>query len=378
MKNLQTTVPTYNTTQRATKIYQTVVDVFNWRHSSECVTPLELARKQFFEVETPGKVCIPGAGIGTYVLAAIEAGFRPSDITAVELNPSYFEMGEAIYQRFGVNYVLADFLTWQPDMQFDVIVGNPPYQAPKNKNGAKMPPLWKKFIEKSAEILSPGGFLSLLVPSQVAKFHEEGKPSPALQKVKSLAVTEIETGIESYFNVGSEICRIDFVKGPQADTVIFNGNPWNWGQTPWVPVRHVPEQVELLLKLFEVEGRFTFTLQSHSKPLSVVPELTLGCWGMNRGKHYGCIPLETLTKRKVHLMCATFETSELRDKAIVLLNSPVYAFIRQMTMFGSDVSFKTLSALPIPANWHNTQGPEDVADLFKLTDNEKQILSQFV
>ena len=76
-------------------------------------------------------------------------------------------------------------------------------------------------------------------------------------------------------------------------------------------------------------------------------------------------------------MCAEFDTTILRDKALLLLNSPVYAFIKQMTMFGSDVSFKTLSALPIPSNWHNIKSSDEVADLFNLTESEKNIVSLF-
>lgn len=282
-------------------------------------------------------------------------------------------------RRLGfVNTVHADFLDWNPQMQFDVIVGNPPYQAPKNKNGAKMPPLWKLFIKKGAQFLKPGGFMSLLVPSQVAKFHEEGKPSPALQKVSDLAVVEIETGAEQFFNVGSEICKISFIKGKQLDVINFNGNPWRWVDTPWVPVKYDEKQIELLLKLFSFKGRMPFFLQSHSKPLSVDPQLTMGCWGMNRGKHYGFLPLDELTQRKVHLMCASFESKELRDKAIQLFNSPVYAFIKTMTMFGSDVSFKTLSALPVPENWYTISGSADVADLFSLSADEKQLISKFI
>jgi hypothetical protein len=46
-----------------------------------------------------------------------------------------------------------------------------------------------------------------------------------------------------------------------------------------------------------------------------------------------------------------------------------------MLMFGSDVSFKTLSALPIPEGWQNLTSPEEVADLFGLTEEEKALLS---
>ena len=132
--NLQTIVSPYTISERASGIYKIAADVFNWSKSSDCVTPLEVAQKQFAGCNVEGTVCIPGAGIGTYIVAALQAGFKPNNIFAVELDPAYFELGSAIYRRFGVNYVLADFLEWNPQMQFDVIIGNPPYQKGKNSN----------------------------------------------------------------------------------------------------------------------------------------------------------------------------------------------------------------------------------------------------
>jgi len=135
MRDLQTTVSTYTKTQRATKIYQTVVDIFDWNRSSDCVTPFDLALKQLEGVDVTGTLCVPGAGIGTYVLAAMQKGFKPENIYAVELDRAYYELGSAMFERFGVNYVFADYLTWNLDMEFDAIIGNPPYSDMGKHNG---------------------------------------------------------------------------------------------------------------------------------------------------------------------------------------------------------------------------------------------------
>jgi hypothetical protein len=262
-------------------------------------------------------------------------------------------------------------------MKFDVIIGNPPYQAPKNVNGAKSPqPLWRKFLVKGEELLNENGWMSLLVPSNVAKFHKEGERSPALQKVKSLAIVSIDTGMETFFNVSTEISCITFSKGKQYDSILLNGVPWDWKLFPWVPTVSDESKVALVKKLFAVPGRQKFVPQSHTKPLTVNTEISVGAWGMNRGKDYGLMSLEGFDKieRRAHLMCAELGSVKNRDKFLMLFSSPVYRFIKSMTMFGSDVSFNTLSSLPVPQGWEQIESVTDVVGLFELTKEEVNLL----
>jgi predicted RNA methylase len=181
-------VTTYNTTQRATKIYQTVVDIFDWDRSSDCVTPFDLALKQLEGVDVTGTLCIPGAGIGTYVLAAMQRGFKPENIYAVELDQKYYELGSAMFERFGVNYVLADFLEWNPQMKFDAVIGNPPFQ--RGGNSA----FYAMFFRKAGEILNEGGYFSLVSPSKAAAKYSKG-----YKELAKLGLNHIEYGIDSWF-----------------------------------------------------------------------------------------------------------------------------------------------------------------------------------
>ncbi len=262
-------------------------------------------------------------------------------------------------------------------MKFDVIIGNPPYQAPKNANGAKSPqPLWRKFLVKGEELLKDGGHMSLLLPSNVAKFHKENERSPALQKVKSLAIVSIDTGMEAFFNVGTEISCITFSKEKQSDLISLNGKPWDWKCFPWVPTTSDERKIALLKKLFAVPGRQRFVPQSHAKPLTVNTGISVGAWGMNRGKDYALLSLENFDKvdRKAHLMCAELTSKQDRNKFLLLFSSPVYQFIKSMTMFGSDVSFNTLSSLPVPQGWEQIDSVTDVIELFDLTEEEVALL----
>ena len=56
-----------------------------------------------------------------------------------------------------------DFLNEIIEMEFDVVLGNPPYQL--KVGDKKTEPLWNKFFHKSLSLLKEGGYLSLIHPS---------------------------------------------------------------------------------------------------------------------------------------------------------------------------------------------------------------------
>ncbi len=91
----------------------------------------------------------------------------------VEINDEYIQ---SLYTIFGekANIYNEDFILWNNDSQFDIIVGNPPYNVDgiikvptKNsinkKNDGKA--IWKLFIKKSLSIMNHFGYLCVCIPT---------------------------------------------------------------------------------------------------------------------------------------------------------------------------------------------------------------------
>jgi hypothetical protein len=74
----------------------------------------------------------------------------------------YEYKGPLIAAIIGVRVVQQSLLEWEPDMKFDVVVGNPPYQD-ENKN-----PLYYKFHNKVLkDIIKGNGILAFVTPDQM-------------------------------------------------------------------------------------------------------------------------------------------------------------------------------------------------------------------
>jgi len=94
-------------------------------------------------------------------------------IFMVEYNPNNIPI---LRERFGetANIIQGNYLEWIPEMQFDFIIGNPPY----NCNGVKKVPtknnidkkedgktIWTEFVKKNISLLKENGKMNVLIPA---------------------------------------------------------------------------------------------------------------------------------------------------------------------------------------------------------------------
>ena len=95
--------------------------------------------------------------------------------------------------------ITVDFLEWETDMKFDVIVGNPPYQ----NTSAKKEKLWLDFLKKALELSN--NVVAFVTPdvwvdgqSKVAKISR--------QVIANNSLVYLNLDATSYFSVGESIC----------------------------------------------------------------------------------------------------------------------------------------------------------------------------
>ncbi len=141
------------------------------------LTPPPLVAFMVALAEAPkgGRVLEPAAAHAPFLRAFREAQGTGYRFHAVEVDPLAFDPPPWAEGQ------VADFLLWEPDGTFDLILGNPPYGA--LGAGARLPPerrglyrqrfttwhgrynLYGAFLEKGVRLLAPGGLLVYVVPA---------------------------------------------------------------------------------------------------------------------------------------------------------------------------------------------------------------------
>ena len=89
-------------------------------------------------------------------------------------------------------------------MNFDVLIGNPPYQHPNNS--AKNNKLWHNFVQRDLGLVKPGGHLMLITPTSII-----GETGFGKKMMKSLSTSHnmasIDYTADKYFStVSVDVC----------------------------------------------------------------------------------------------------------------------------------------------------------------------------
>jgi hypothetical protein len=93
----------------------------------------------------------------------IALGRSPQEVKdSIYLLDKYKVFTKDAVRKGYTNVFKEDFIEWETEMKFDVIIGNPPYQNPGKSKGEK---LWYRFIRKSVGLLKDDGYLAFVTPN---------------------------------------------------------------------------------------------------------------------------------------------------------------------------------------------------------------------
>ncbi len=116
---------------------------------------------------TGGTILEPAVGHGVFMEYMPQAIKENSSITAVELDRLTSQITKSLYPH--VDLHTSGFEQFQPDNQFDLIIGNPPYGASRvydsHHADLKDHCIHHYFVAKSMRLLKTGGVLAMVLPS---------------------------------------------------------------------------------------------------------------------------------------------------------------------------------------------------------------------
>jgi hypothetical protein len=173
-----------------------------------------------------------------------------------------------MFGRLGVNYIHSDYLIWKPEMQFDVIVGNPPYQG-GNFGKAVYKSLWPLFWAKSFSLLKPGGMVSLITPltwcaptADLAKRDAVDGETRLWNVFEKYSTRADVTSIKSYFpGVGSSFSAVTVDTSGSSGLTFTNGYSPELGFYPLSGAEDVKKQLSLTDNISS-----NLTVSSHITP----------------------------------------------------------------------------------------------------------------
>jgi adenine-specific DNA-methyltransferase len=208
-------------------------------HSSSTETPtsFDLARLLVDHIECDWnnpllKFLDPACGRGTFLLALMskleEYGH---DRTHIITNMLYGVDSSRVQSMIACkslrlarntpsNIFCDNSLTRKFNMQFDVIIGNPPYQG-NNDKGTKQPKshnLWSKFVDRSMELIKDDGFVGFVTPDSWMSPN-----SQVLKTFKDNSLIWVDTEVGKYFTVGSSFTAWVMQKNKNTQSVSIDG-----------------------------------------------------------------------------------------------------------------------------------------------------------
>ena len=127
-----------------------------------------------------------------------------------ENQDKYYNKIQSICKKSGITYYVPPMNNYNRcEMEFDVIIGNPPYQNDKdsgNKRGSSTNPLWWDITGKCLNLLKKNGILSYITPTNMVN-GGDSFTKLTLGVDRKYDLKKVDFSADDAFDVGIPICR---------------------------------------------------------------------------------------------------------------------------------------------------------------------------
>lgn len=172
-----------------------------------------------------------------------------SRVFGFEKNKGYVQLAINMNSLIGTYEVRSydSLFTWNSDMKFDVIVGNPPYQLPDAKTSGGGHTLWKQFIAKTLTIVNKDGYICLVTPS--VPFYNKNDTGDAFKEWQTVCIWTDQS--KHFPGVGSTFTSWILQNKPRYKNtrVIDLNKEVNLLSYPWSKIH--PDEIESILAKIE-------------------------------------------------------------------------------------------------------------------------------
>ena len=260
-----------------------------WKSYGAVTTPKEIIDIMIDLAEIRNKSALkilePAAGFCNFLFRVYSKfSDKRHEFWGVEINEEVFKKDQELYGELPFKLANKDYLLWEPEDKFDLIIGNPPYGIIGNKSHYPIYSLekhktsYKKqfatwhgkfniygaFIEKSIALLKKNGKLVFIIPATWMILDDFGKLRKYLSQYGKTKVYYL--GKRVFRGIGVSTCILIFEKGGHGAELYYrNEDKFNLSNT-------IPDWNGSILRF---ENNFTRAIEENSLELSRVFDIRI-------------------------------------------------------------------------------------------------------